>query len=89
MSQKAIESKTFQWTKHTVEDFTFSYPNTWEINQKKAMGTSFIIFSHLEDKNDSFRDNVNLIVQDISSYNLNLDLYTELSIEQIKNYASA
>lgn len=85
IGQVSLEIKNFEWTEHSTENFSIPYPNKWELSIEKTMGTSFIILTPQEDKNDNFRENVNLIIQDISRYNLNLDSYTALSIEQIKN----
>jgi hypothetical protein len=38
----------------------------------------------LESAEDTFRDNVSLITQDVSNINMNLDQYTELSEKQVK-----
>jgi hypothetical protein len=47
------------------------------------MGTSFILFSALENDQDQFRENVNLISQDLGSNTVDLDQYTEISENQI------
>ena len=48
------------------------------------MGTSFILFSPLTSQQDQFKENVNLIIQDLTGYNLDLDKYVEISEGQIK-----
>ncbi len=67
-----------------TEDFSINYPADWELDQSGQMGTSFMVFSPISEPTDDFRENVNLINQDITGYNLDLDSYTELSISQIK-----
>ena len=49
------------------------------------MGTSLILFSPLETRQDKFKDNVNLLIQDLSGHNLNLNKYVEISEGQIKS----
>ncbi|MBK7681894.1 MAG: hypothetical protein IPJ26_05200 [Bacteroidetes bacterium] len=39
------------------------------------MGTSFIIFSPLENDEDKFKENVNLLMQDLTGQNIDLDKY--------------
>lgn len=62
--------------------FSVDYPTHWDLNEEGAMGTAFILFSKLEE-NDEFRENINLMIQDLSAYNFTLDSYTELSENQI------
>jgi serine/threonine-protein kinase len=52
------------------------------------MSTSFILFSPLESENDPFKENVNLLVQDISKYQIDLNEYTKISEGQIKTMVS-
>jgi len=73
-------------TKTLVEaNYSIKYPSDWELNQSGHMGLSFILFSPLETSQDEFRENVNLLIQDLSGYNLNLDKYVNISIEQINS----
>jgi hypothetical protein len=71
--------KTFSGTGYSIQ-----YPSTWELNQSAQMGTSFILFSPLENSQDQFRENVNLIVQDLTGQNIDLDKYSQISEEQVK-----
>ncbi|MEP1034221.1 hypothetical protein [Ekhidna sp.] len=70
----------------TLDDAAFSikYPGTWELNQSGQMGMSFALFSPVKFDGDQFRENVNLVVQDISSYNMDLTDFVNLSKNQIK-----
>lgn len=44
------------------------------------------MLSQPEDINDRFRENFNIVVQDLSSQPINLDEYIKLSLEQINQY---
>lgn len=70
----------------SLDDSTFSiqYPQSWELNQEEAMGTRFILFSPAESEDDAFRENVNLLLQDVSGLQLDLATFTELSLDQLK-----
>lgn len=70
----------------TLEDNSYSvkYPSDWEVNSTGMMGTSFILFSPLAEGLDNFKENVNLLIQDLSEYDLDLDKYVEISVGQIK-----
>ena len=70
----------------TIEDKSYSvkYPSDWEVNNTGMMGTPFILFSPLTETQDNFKENVNLLIQDLSAYDLDLDKYVEISVSQIK-----
>jgi hypothetical protein len=65
------------------ELFKVQYPNKWTIDTSRMMGSEFFIFSPKENATDKFRENVNLIIQDISGRNIDLDKYAQISKEQI------
>jgi serine/threonine-protein kinase len=65
-------------------NYSIAYPSNWEESFDKTFGVEFILFSPLASKEDKFRENVNLLIQDLSNYDLDLDKYTELSVNQIK-----
>jgi hypothetical protein len=71
--------KTFSGTNYTIQ-----YPPNWELNQSGQMGTSFIFFSPLENDKDQFKDNVNLLVQDLTGRNIDLNKFVEISEGQVK-----
>ncbi len=75
--------KTFADPKYSVQ-----YPITWELNQSGAMGTSIIILSPMDSNMDKFRENMNVLIQDLSKYGIDLDKYTEISENQIKTMIS-
>ncbi|MFN3196028.1 MAG: hypothetical protein ACE364_08780 [Chlorobiota bacterium] len=66
------------------EKFKIEYPSDWELDESGNMGTSFILFSPVDKLNENFNTNINLIIQDVSAYNITFDQYVELSEKQIK-----
>ena len=66
------------------EAFKINYPETWEKNESGMMGTTFILFAQVDSDTDQFKENVNLLVQDLTGMNIDLDQYTALSVPQIK-----
>ncbi|MCP4443538.1 MAG: hypothetical protein GY810_31940 [Aureispira sp.] len=84
-SNKKIEAETANWSTVKQSVCSMKYPNNWELDESGGQGTSFMVFSPLANSGDSFRDNMNLLIQNLSSYNLDLDTYTELSIKQIED----
>jgi len=76
--------QTKDWVTINKDRYSIDYPNDWEFNETEQMGTSFILFSPLTSEKDQFRENVNLLIQDLKGFNLDLDKYVEISISQIK-----
>ncbi len=72
------------WRFFNGSNYLISYPSEWELDLSGQMGTALIIFSPLETSQDQFKENVNLIIQDLSGHNINLDKYAEISEGQIK-----
>ena len=74
-----------EWNSIKTDKYSIDYPSDWEINEEGAMGTAFILFSPLKDGN-SFRENINLMIQDLTGFDFDLDSYTELSESQVGQY---
>jgi len=87
-SQINIISENENLKKIVHSDYSLKYPSDWELNQSGQMGTSFILFSQLESDADKFRENINLVIQDLTGYNLNLDKYIDVTLGQIKSMIS-
>ena len=64
-------------------DFEIAYPKDWSMKEG-VMGTTVMFLSQLENQNDKFRENVNIVVQDLSKQPMSLDEYTNLSLMQLK-----
>lgn len=74
------------WTTFKADEYSIQHPTDWEVNKEGTMGTSFYLFSPMSSATDAFRENINLIKQDVSAYNMNLDQYAELSVSQIPQF---
>ena len=72
------------WKTFSGANYTIQYPPNWELNQSGQMGTSFILLSPLENDKDQFKENVNLLVQDLTGRNIDLDKFVEISEGQVK-----
>ncbi len=80
-----INGTNLKWETLNEPNYSIQYPSEWELNQSGQMGTAFMLFSPLESGQDQFRENVNLLLQDLSGYNIDLDKYAEISQEQVKS----
>lgn len=85
VSAQSDEKINSEWKTLDKPGYSIRYPSDWELDQSGQVGTTFILFSPQESDTDRFKENVNLIIQDISAYNIDLDKYTEISEEQVKN----
>lgn len=72
------------WATLSAGNYSIQHPPNWEVNQSGTMNTSFLLFSPLEDSQDQFRENVNLIIQSLPDKSIDLDKFTEISEAQIK-----
>jgi len=70
----------------TIDEFNFTiqYPDSFELNNSGLMGTTFILFSKQTSQQDLFLENINLIIQDLTGLNINLNKYVEISEAQVK-----
>ncbi len=75
-----------QWIPYYHSDFTVVFPSDWELDTSHQMNTSFFLFSPLSGKNDKFRENINLMIQDLSQHQADLDQYVKLTESQIRMY---
>jgi hypothetical protein len=84
VSVSFAQEKIEGWEHLKKEKFEIQYPANWELNEEGLMGTSLILLSLILHQDDAFRENVNLLIQDLSSYPMNLDEYAKLSTSQIE-----
>ena len=83
--QNAVEEG---WAVFEGENYSIAYPEQWELNPSKQFGAEFMFFSPLSSEADKFRENVTLVVQELLDQDMNLDEFTELSIEQVKSFVT-
>lgn len=76
------------WQTVNGDGYTILCPPGWTIDSSGAVGTEYIFFAPSDSAADPFRENLNLIVQDLSGMNINLDKYTEISVDQVKTLIS-
>ncbi len=75
------------WKDIQKENYKMSYPASYSLDESGSMGTKFILFSAAEPgKAEDFRENVNLIVQEVGPSEMDLQAIiqsTESSIEKL------
>src|SRR4030095_15595945 len=75
-----------EWKVMNEPGYSISYPVDWLADQSGQMGTSFILFSPAVGEQDAFRENVNLIIQDLTGNKMTMDQFVELSQNQVKTF---
>lgn len=80
-------SKNIQegWSTLSEKNYSVQYPEEWRLDQSGQMNTKFMLFSPITGADDSFSENVNLIIEDLTGHNISLDQYVELSENQLKS----
>lgn len=71
------------WKALNETDYSIQYPDSFELDKSGQMGLSFILLSRQTSDQDLFRENINLLVQNLGGHNVNLDKYVEISIDQL------
>lgn len=83
-NKQSTGAPTESWKTLDDKGYSIQYPESWELKQDGTGGTKFIILSKQVNAQDQFRENVNLIVQSLAGQKIDLDKYTEISEQQIK-----
>lgn len=64
-----------------IDGFVIKYPADWTYEENKG-GASVILYSPAESSLDNFKENVNVVVQDLSANPMSLEKYTDTAIKQ-------
>ena len=72
-----------EWQDYTdaKEGYSLKYPKDWKTDSRE----NIVIFTSPKPEGDSFQENINIMVQDLSQQPMDLAAYTELSKGQIKD----
>ncbi|WP_422107451.1 PsbP-related protein [Winogradskyella sp.] len=73
------------WKTLKKDDYAISYPKDWvSSDQKPQPNMQFLLLSEEKSQRDDlFRENINLITENLGGRDLTLQAYTKLSIDQI------
>ncbi|RYY43181.1 MAG: hypothetical protein EOO06_20080 [Chitinophagaceae bacterium] len=82
------QTKAIALNKNFIKSpFSIKYPSEWTLDTGIGNGIEFIIFSPMEGSSDRFRENVNLLIQDLQATTIDLEKFYQISEEQIKGNA--
>lgn len=74
------------WIEFKKDNYQITYPETWILDTSHVSSTEFIIKNPQTSSEDQFKENLNLVIQDLKGLNFDLDNFTALSEQQIQNY---
>lgn len=73
-----------KWIEYKKYNYQTEYPQSWTLSDAKSTGSAFVMLSPIE-KNETFRENINLNVSFLEGGKVTLEAYKTLSLEKIKN----
>ncbi len=79
-----VNEKDDKWNEISHNEYAFTYPDHWQVDTSGLMGTTFIALEIPEDDQAEFRENVNLMIQDLKGLEIDLDEFVSLSENQVK-----
>lgn len=65
------------WKTTSTELFSIAHPEDWTADLEGKMGTKLYLFAKLENSEDRFNENINLVTKKIDDSEITLDTYTE------------
>src|SRR5690606_22044601 len=72
------------WETLDEKEYSIQYPDTFELDVSGEMGASFIIRFKTISDDDSFEENINLVIQDLKGAKVDLDMFVEISEQQVR-----
>lgn len=75
--------KTFNGT-NSGTNYSIQYPPDWELDKSGKLGSTFFLFSPIENDADQFKENINLLIQDLRGSDITLDKFVEISEGEVK-----
>ncbi|NRB82509.1 MAG: hypothetical protein HRU49_01835 [Winogradskyella sp.] len=79
------------WKTYQKDNYSINYPSNWEYSDQKPEPTIAFIFMSPEasQTKDSFRERVNLTIENLVHEDLTLEAYTEKVLKQVKQVPNA
>lgn len=72
------------WNSYEGSNFSLKYPKDWTTDTSGTLWAKFFLYSPVEWANDPFKENVNLVTEDLSKKPMTLDEYAKASKTQIQ-----
>ncbi len=68
------------------DSYSIQFSKDWIIDESNFMGMDFMIFAPSENGANTFRENLNIVLEDISAFDIDLAQYVELSTSQLTKF---
>jgi len=88
----AFTIPTYSQTSPAIEEiefvsqtYQFKHPRNWQLDSSKTMGTDLLLFAPLENESDQFRENVNIIIQNLAGQNIDLEKHKQITDKQLES----
>lgn len=72
------------WKTLSESGYSIQFPESYDLDQSGNYGMSFMLLSKQTSNSDLFRENINLLIQNLAGQNINLDQYVAISVDQIQ-----
>jgi hypothetical protein len=66
-----------------TSDYEISYPTKLRFDDSKIYNSEFVILTEKEGENDAFIENINLLIQNLKGYKIDLNQYVKISEGQV------
>ena len=83
-SNQTLLNNKANWKNYTADNYSIQYPNTWDLAEMPNPMLKFTITSRPTSADDIFRENINLVSEEVPENDYTLNQYVNLSIDQIK-----
>lgn len=84
----SFAQQTADWQSYSKDGYSIQYPNDWGLEANETLGTDFFLFSTNNEPQDDFRENINLVSQNVAQFGVDLDGYVQLNFGQIRQMAT-
>lgn len=68
---------------YTAKDFRLQYPSQWKLDTSGLMGSTCFIYAPADNAQDKFRENINVVIQDLTGSGIDLEQYKDISEKQL------
>jgi len=79
-------SRTYLSYESEANAFSINYPEEWEVSERESMPGTTVFVAPLQGEDDTFRENVTVVVQSLPAGTSTLDEFTELALSQGQEY---
>lgn len=79
-----LKAQIGTWRTFNKTHYSVQYPSGWTVDSSRQFGADVFIAAPVDTIGDKFKENVNVMVQNIAGQNVDMDRYVSVSEEQIK-----